>query len=586
MRTMRKTQILTLFAALVCQFFSPVAGKTYAQTQPGEFSDTADTFIDSLAVSGTDSPITEEITALLLSRAGGVLNAGLIDYDVKTITEYVREHGWWNARVCAAVDSSSSKPTILTFNIITGDPVLFGLVSHEVSGGVPDVELPASDELYGKHFTRQQLDDTIQSIMSRFSEYGHPDAKVIPSLRAHSDTVDVALYISAGQQAHIDSIALYGLTRTKDYVVRRELSSLLGRAAGPETVIEARTLIGRLGYIHIERAPYIDYDPEGAGVLAIFLTEGYQGSFDGIAGYQPSASGATGEFVGKIDLAFPNMFGTGRVSRVRWENLGSNFEDLEIHYEEPWILGFPYTVSGTFLQEERERHGYIKTVLNTSLNRHIGRLHMESGFLYEKVSADSLHSSQATGLSIGISWTSIDNPLNPASGIQYAASWSSAAKHYRFGSSRRTRLERTQFDIDHYIPVMPRQTLAVLIRYRRVDTPLEKLDPSDRYWLGGAATIRGYHERMFPAVKALWSSLEYRFLTGESSRIFAFIDIAYLVDRLQSGRIFMKKNTTLTGYGFGVRLTSRAGILGFDYGLGRGDSPGEGKLHVRVSTAF
>ena len=48
----------------------------------------------------------------------------------------------------------------------------------------------------------------------------------------------------------------------------------------------------------------------------------------------------------------------------------------------------------------------------------------------------------------------------------------------------------------------------------------------------------------------------------------------------------MKKNTTLTGYGFGVRLTSRAGILGFDYGLGRGDSPGEGKLHVRVSTAF
>ena len=91
---------------------------------------------------------------------------------------------------------------------------------------------------------------------------------------------------------------------------------------------------------------------------------------------------------------------------------------------------------------------------------------------------------------------------------------------------------------------------------------------------------------MFPTVKALWSSIEYRILTGEVSRAFVFADTGYLLNRIKSYEGFTKKTETLFGYGFGIRIQSRAGTLGFDYGLGRGDSPGDGKLHVTLSTDF
>jgi len=55
---------------------------------------------------------------------------------------------------------------------------------------------------------------------------------------------------------------------------------------------------------------------------------------------------------------------------------------------------------------------------------------------------------------------------------------------------------------------------------------------------------------------------------------------------VRSGDAYGKKNLTRIGYGFGLRLESRAGTLGFDYGLGKGDSPGQGKLHVRLSAEF
>ena len=137
------------------------------------------------------------------------------------------------------------------------------------------------------------------------------------------------------------------------------------------------------------------------------------------------------------------------------------------------------------------------------------------------------------------------------------------------------------------MPTFTRQTLAVLVRYRRIDTPVEKLSLSDRYWLGGTTSIRGYREKIFPAVKALWATLEYRLISGRASWIFAFIDSGYFLNRIKDSEgNFTKTTMNRTGYGFGLRIESRAGTLGFDFGLGRGDSFGEGKFHVSLANNF
>jgi len=370
-------------------------------------------------------------------------------------------------------------------------------------------------------------------------------------------------------------------------VVRRELSHLQKRQAGQDVIASARTVIGKINFLNLAHDPYIDYTRDSKSTLVLNLNEGRQGSFDGVIGYQPSSNGESGEIVGKIDLTFPNIMGTGRSSHIRWENLGKNTEDLELSYREPWIFGFPYNIFGSFTQEQREKLDYTKTIIQTAVNRTIGHLHSSGGYRYEKVSSDSLNSSSAHGIDVGISWDSIDNPENPGSGIRYSIRWSKISKNYRFGSKDSHSLERLEFDLDHYVPTFTRQTLAVLVRYRRIDTPAEKLSLSDRYWLGGTTSIRGYREKIFPAVKALWATLEYRLIRGRASWIFAFVDSGYFLNRIKDSESNYKKTTiNRTGYGFGIRIESRAGTLGFDFGLGRGDSFGEGKFHVSLANRF
>jgi outer membrane protein insertion porin family len=356
---------------------------------------------------------------------------------------------------------------------------------------------------------------------------------------------------------------------------------------GTDAVERAQAALLRLPYLSSSQRPQLEYSESGHGMLILEVVEKAAGSFDGVVGYQPGVDGESGELIGTIDLDLNNMFGTGRTSGFRWEKLGDNTEDLEFSYFEPWILNQPYNLSGTFLQEERELQGYTKTQITLNGSRHIGNLAITAGFRYDKVSADSLASSNASGLETSVTWNRIDNRNNPRAGIFYALSWSLLSKKHRFGLKETSTMDRIEVDLDHYIPTLKRQTLALLLRYRRVDASNGSLDLSDRYWIGGATSIRGYREQLFPAVKALWSSLEYRFLTGESSRFFVFVDVGHLIDYIYDSGSSTKKNAiTKAGYGFGLRLQSRVGTLGFDYGLGQGDSPGQGKLHVRLSTDF
>ena len=50
----------------------------------------------------------------------------------------------------------------------------------------------------------------------------------------------------------------------------------------------------------------------------------------------------------------------------------------------------------------------------------------------------------------------------------------------------------------------------------------------------------------------------------------------------ETGRI----DGTKIGYGFGIRIETRLGLFGVDYGLGAGDSLLRGKVHVGLVNWF
>ncbi|MFC1489972.1 outer membrane protein assembly factor [Candidatus Latescibacterota bacterium] len=551
------------------------------------FGETENTVLDSVSIIGIEPLSEDDLKSIILSEKGGILNEGLIKHDINALVEHFQKEGWWKAVVTASVDTTYGNPIVLTYSANMGKPAVFGDVNFHSEDMLPEfINIPAPD-FNGQPLKNQYLEQIVNNIVSQFTSNGYPDVVLSPSLIASGDTVHVNVLIDSGQRAEVDSIAIYGLSRTKDFVVRREIEHLMGNMAGREVVSSAKNAIGKISFLRLAGDPYIDYSHDSICTLVLNLEEGSQGSFDGAVGYQPTSDNKSAEIVGMIDLAFPNLMGTGRASYIRWENLGENTEDLELRYIEPRILGSPYNISGSFAQEQRDKQDYTKTIIQSAVSRDIGRLTSNGGYRYEKVSSDSLNSSSAHGIDAGITWNAIDNPANPVSGILYSVRWSKVSKKYRFGTKSSHNLERLEFDLDHYIPTFPSQTVAILLRYRRIETPSENLTLSDRYWLGGTSSIRGYREKIFPAVKALWATLEYRLIRGEASRVFVFVDSGYLSNIIkEADGSFNKHTINRTGYGFGIRIESRAGTLGFDFGLGKGDSFGEGKFHVGLANSF
>jgi outer membrane protein assembly factor BamA len=567
------------------------AAQTNGEQTTFSFPERENTVIDSVGITGEEPLTADELREIILSEPGGILNDGLIGHDVDALTEYYQKEGWWNAHVAASVDTSNGSPVVLTYTITPGQPAIFGKITFNSPRGIPEflaVPDAPQKEFHGQPLKNSMLEQIVRQVVSQYTSSGYPDVELHPSLIARGDTVHVDVRIEPGQRASVDSIAVYGLARTKGYVVRREIEHLLGSSAGENVVPKVRIAIGKIGFLRLAGDPYLDYSLDGTCILVVNIEEGAQGSFDGAVGYQPSSDeNSSGEIVGKIDLAFPNIMGTGRASYIRWENLGEKTEDLALNYIEPRILGSRYNISGSFAQEQRDVRDYTKTIIRSSVSRDIGRLTTNSGYRYEKVSSDSLNSSNAHGIDAGITWNSIDNPANPGSGILYALRWSKVSKEYRFGSKGSHSLERLEFDLDHYIPTFSMQTVALLLRYRRIETPSDKLTLSDRYWLGGTSSIRGYREKIFPAVKAFWATVEYRLIQGKASWIFVFVDSGYFSNIVkESDGTFEKQTINRTGYGFGLRIESRAGTLGFDFGLGQGDGFSDGKFHVGLANSF
>jgi len=538
-----------------------------------------------VAVTGADSLTVSELTPRLLSKTGGILNDGYIAHDSGLILGSLRERGWWNAGLTAVIDSSSAE-TSLSFKVARGSQIILGKLSHSLSDSSELLPVEIPDRTVTEPLTRKILDAATSAIVRVYSSEGFPDITVEPRLTAHEGTVDVELFITSGAQALIDSLMVTGLTKTQPHTVRRELTPLLGRPANRKTVQEARLLLAAVRHVRIGGEISVAYAPNGAGILVIPLEEGSQGAFDGVIGYQPSQDDGKGEIIGTADISLNNLLGTGRAAKFRWKKLGGNSEDLELAYMEPWIFGRPYNVSGDFMQEEREGQGYVRTTLSSAVNRHFGALSLSLGWRYEKVSADSVNSSTAQGIETGVVWRTTDDPLNPRSGAIYSLDWSMVSKKFRFSGSESSTLERLEIDLDHFIPVRRRQTAALLLRYRRALTDRSTLGPSDRYWLGGAGSIRGHAENMHPAVKAFWGSLEYRLLTGERSRAFLFYDTAWLTNYVASGGAVKKDSRTVSGYGFGLRIASKTGVVGFDYGLSGDGGFADGKLHVSMRTEF
>jgi outer membrane protein assembly factor BamA len=409
--------------------------------------------------------------------------------------------------------------------------------------------------------------------------------------------VDVRLSVSQGDSVRLASIGATGNTLTRSSVILRETRLKTGDLFRRRSMEEATDWLRRTGFFASVLEPRVFFTPKGADVV-FPVEEGNTSSFDGVLGYTPAAKNMErGYFTGRMQFSFKNLFGTGRFLDAYWEKKDRLSQAMRFGYEEPWILRQPLHLGIRFQQEIRDTT-YVEREWRLMVRYNpwkVFSLGVQSG--QRTVIPDSLGSilygleqTRTNFVSIWLDYNTFDDMLNPRRGVRYYTEVRTGRRRDASpdslnvsGIRRWVKTRAIQMDAELAWNLTGWQVLFLGLHGREVKSDDPYLPLSEQIRFGGSRSVRGYEEDFFHASLAAWINMEYRYLIGKKSRIFLFLDNAFFQRREKVEGLVREIKT---GYGFGLRLETRLGLMGIDYGLGEGDGFMQGKVHVGLVNEF
>ena len=577
-------------------------------------------------VLGNDKYKDKQIIKVIRTRtktffSSGYLSQETLDEDMERILSFYEQNGFIDATADYVTKELPKGFIDIHISINEGKQYLVG---HIVMGGnsvVTESEILTAMENIKKDkvFSREKLSVDIARIRTLYFDRGYifADVKETTSLDPATGLVDIKLDVIEGGIAYVAKVKIQGNARTRDIVIRRELRINPGERFDGEKLKRSKERLNNLGDFEDVGFDIEDTDQNDRKDLVVQVKEAKTGSFSFGGGFS-----TVDKVIGFIEVEqrnfdfanWPTFTGGGQNLKLRAET-GSTRNNLLLSFTEPWV--FDYPVSGGFdvFRTERDRAqdiGYAYSEKRIGGNIRLGKEFSEylSGrltFRREAVTIQDLESNVSADLlaeegtntvsAVGTSliWDSTDSAFNPTKGfvvrgdVDVAGGFLAGDKDFY----------RMQVMSSYYVPLKFKSVLEFRGRAGFVNAygDSEKVPIFERFFAGGARSIRGYDER---AVGPLDSNTEdpiggESLLVGNIEYTIPLIDFVKLAAFFDVGNVWAKtedfaSSNLKSGTGVGLRVKTPIGPINLDYGYPLNDEPGQadrsGKFYFSVSRGF
>ena len=305
--------------------------------------------IQSFAFSGIQAFDAGTLRKQLKSHAHGFLRSGTykpeqLEEDAGRVGSYYRDHGYRDVLVhtpTIAYDTTGANITV-NFQIEEGPLEHFG-ISRWAGGAIfPDSVLGKfltykPGEVYSEGAVRKSL----EGLYAAYQERGYIYVSIDPQMGTRDHTVDLQYAITEGRPAHLHEVKVAGNTRTKEKVIRREVTMHQGDLFRRSAVQRSQRDVFSLGLFSDVQ---IDYQPPPGDTAAsdVDLTFKVAEKQTGTASMGAGYSSSTG-LTGFADLGHKNIFGGGQSVNLHLER-GGSASNYELSYTEPYFRDTPTSV--------------------------------------------------------------------------------------------------------------------------------------------------------------------------------------------------------------------------------------------------
>lgn len=360
----------------------------------------------------------------------------------------------------------------------------------------------------------------------------------------------------------VGEIIIEGNEKTKEYVIRRELTFKPGDILEMEAIRNSLRRLGQLGYFEPIIPDFLVTDDPLVVDIHLPVTEHKTGRAAFGAGYS-SRDG----LVGYIEVDDTNFLGRGQQARLKWE-FGGRVNMYDLGFTEPYLFGTSTSAGFNLYNRRRlERGEYTlrSTGGEVTFGRPLGqftrgflslRLDNSSG---EPVSGSDYEpwSNRTRSIITSLRTDTTDYLNYPTEGFRHTLSVEMAG--YFLGGDTRFTKYQTSFSKYHKVGRND-QTVAlrVLAGYG-----VGELPPQEMFRVGGSETVRGYRYGEMRGDRMLVAQAEYRFPINETIHGAVFFDLGNAWDNEAIDLTDLKR-----GFGVGIRFNTPLGVMRIDYGIG------------------
>ncbi len=584
--------------------------------------------IQNIFVEGNKAFPDKKILKLIKTKRAWLFNAGALKDevfkdDLDRIKAFYRREGFNDVAVDYETKSHALKPLIfITIKIEEGKKYLVGSLAVKGNADIRENEILARVKkcVPGAIFSQEAMKEDVSAIQGIYFDRGYISCQVQETtfLNPHTDRIDITYIITENQISYVDKIKIKGNIKTKDIVVRREMRLHPGDRFDGDKLRRSKERLQNLGFFE-----EISYDTEDTAVpdkkdLIVDVKEAKTGAFSFGGGYS-----SVDKLVGFVEVEqknfdwknWPYFTGDGQDLKLR-ASLGSVSEGFNLSFTEPWIFDYPVSFGFDAYKRQHEReedvgYGYNEDVTGADvrLGKELSEYWKGSAlYRYDVVDIgdipldasadlkDEEGKNSISSLEFGLSFDNRNNVFEPSKGFYFSNAITCAGGPVGGDKDFLKFFNRTSY----YLALFKGSVVEFRGRAGWSD-PYDntaKVPIYERFFAGGANTIRGYHERSIGPIdpstgdplggeSLLIGNVEYTYPILNFLKLAVFYDVGSVWAKagdFASGNMY-------SGMGLGVRVKTPIGPLMLDYGLPMDKEPGEedkgdGMIHFSMSHGF
>lgn len=263
-----------------------------------------------------------------------------LEFDKELLRRYYVRNGYADFRVVSAVAELTRDKDgfFVTYTVEEGPQYKFGVVDVRVEEGIEVDRAFLQGELFlteGEVYDGSQVEKNVDALIDAMGSKGFAFIDVEPLVNKNDAerTIDITFNVKPGPRVYVDRINIKGNTRTRDYVIRREMRLAEGDAFSSNRLQRSKDRLSYLGFFEKTDIERQEGDAPDKMNLDVTVTEQSTGEFNIGAGFS-SEEGA----LGNANIKERNFLGKGQEVGLDF-SLSSKRQDFNFSFTEPYFLG-------------------------------------------------------------------------------------------------------------------------------------------------------------------------------------------------------------------------------------------------------